>query len=153
MSSRILDMVQILLTRSIDPELRIYRAGRDSPFDPKPAYLRVLDLDVSFETQRTVGFVPAFQDLNGDGRQDLIAPYDAALLEIHLGMAGPGFEAQAIRQPFDTTGVIRFGDLDRDGLTDFVLHDPRRASTPIRVGVNRGVLPGTRRAPELRPGP
>jgi len=153
LSSRLLDLVEILLTRSIDPELRVYRAGQGVPFDPQPAVARSLDLGVSFETQRTVGFLPALQDLNGDGRVDLIAPYDGSLVEIHLGAAGPAFEPRAIRQAFDTTGVIRFGDLDRDGLLDFVLHDPRRPATPIRVGVNRGVLPGTRRPAELLPSP
>ena len=150
-SSRILDLVEILLTRSIDPELRAYRSAQETPFDPKPALARGLDLGISFETQRTVGFLPAFQDLNADGQLDLIAPYDASLLEIHLGAPGPALEPRAIRQAFDTTGVIRFGDLDRDGLLDFVLHDPRRPATPIRVGVNRGVLPGTRRPTELQP--
>jgi hypothetical protein len=131
--------------------MRVYRAGQDSVFESSPAYLRSLDLGISFETQRTVGFLPALEDLNGDRRLDLIAPYDASLLEIHLGAAGPALESRAIRQPFDTTGVIRFGDLDRDGLLDFVVHDPRRASTPIRIGLNRGVLPGTRKPPELKP--
>jgi hypothetical protein len=151
LSSRLLDLVEILLTRSIDPELRVYRAGQQSPFDPNPAIARSLDLGVSFETQRTVGFLPALQDLNADGKVDLIAPYDGSLFEIHLGAAGPAFEPRAIRQAFDTTGVIRFGDLDRDDLLDFVLHDPRRPGTPIRVGLNRGVLPGTRRPAELHP--
>jgi hypothetical protein len=153
LSSRLLDLVAILLTRSIDPELRVYRAAQETPFDPRPVYTRSLDLGISFETQRTVGFLPSLQDLNGDGRLDLIAPYDGSLLEIHLGAPGPALEARAIRQPFDTTGVIRFGDLDRDGLLDFVIHDPRRPSTPIRVGVNRGALPGTRRPAELLPSP
>jgi hypothetical protein len=150
-SARLLDLVEMLLTRSIDPELRVYRSAQESPFDPKPALTRSLDLGVSFETQRTVGFLPALQDLNGDGRLDLIAPSDGSLLEIHLGAPGPGLEPRAIRQAFDTTGVIRFGDLDRDGLLDFVVHDPRRPGTPIRVGLNRGVLPGTRRPAELHP--
>lgn len=151
LSSRLLDLVEMLLTRSIDPELRVYRSAQESPFDPKPALTRSLDLGVSFETQRTVGFLPALQDLNGDGRLDLIAPYDGSLLEIHLGAPGPALEPRAIRQAFDTTGVIRFGDLDRDGLLDFVVHDPRRPATPIRVGVNRGALPGTRKPAELHP--
>lgn len=150
-SSRILDLVEMLLTRSIDPELRAYRGAQETPFDPKPALARSLDLGISFETQRTVGFLPALQDLNADGQLDLIAPYDGSLLEIHLGAPGPALEPRAIRQPFDTTGVIRFGDLDRDGLLDFVVHDPRRPATPIRVGVNRGVLPGTRKRAELQP--
>ena len=129
----------------------MYRPAQEPPFDPKPVFARNLDLGVSFETQRTVGFLPALQDLNSDGRIDLIAPYDGSLLEIHLGAAGPSLEPRAIRQPFDTTGVIRFGHLDRDGLLDFVVHDPRRPATPIRVGVNRGLLPGTRKPAELRP--
>lgn len=153
LSFRILDLVEILLTRSIDPELRVYRSAQEIPFDPKPAFTRSLDLGMSFETQRSVGFLPALQDLNADGRLDLIAPSGGSLLEIHLGAPGPALEPRAIRQPFDTTGVIRFGDLDRDGLLDFVVHDPRRPATPIRVGVNRGVLPGTRRPAELQPSP
>jgi len=151
LSLRTLELVEILLTRSIDPELRVYRTAQNAPFEAKPAIARSLDLGVSFETQRTVGFLPALRDLNSDGRLDLIAPFAADLLEIHLGASGPTLASRAIRQSFDTTGVIRFGDLDRNGLLDFVLHDPRRPGTLIRVGVNRGALPGTRTPPELRP--
>ena len=151
LSLQTLELVEILLTRSIDPELRVYRPAQASPFEAKPAITRILDLGVSFETQRTVGFLPALQDLNSDGRLDLLAPTDGNLLEIHLGAPGPALDSRAIRQSFDTTGVIRFGDLDRNGLLDFVLHDPRRPGTPIRVGVNRGTLPGTRTPPDLRP--
>ena len=150
LSLRTLELVEILLTRSIDPQLRIYRPAQATPFEAKPAIERTLDLGVSFETQRTIGFLPALQDLNSDGRLDLIAPSDGNLLEIHLGAPGPALDSRAIRQAFDTTGVIRFGDLDHNGLLDFVLHDPRRPGTPIRVGVNRGELPGTRMPPELR---
>ncbi|HEY8154845.1 MAG TPA: VCBS repeat-containing protein [Myxococcota bacterium] len=151
LSLQTLELVEILLTRTIDPQLRVYRSAKATPFEAKPAITRTLDLGVSFETQRTVGFLPALKDLNSDGRLDLIAPSDGSLLEVHLGAPGPAFDPRAIRQSFDTTGVIRFGDLDRDGLLDFVLHDPRRPGTPIRVGVNTGALPGTRTTPELRP--
>jgi hypothetical protein len=151
LSLQTLELVEILLTRSIDPELRVYRTGQAAPFEAKPAITRTIELDVSFETQRTVGFLPSLRDLNSDGRLDLIAPSAGNLLEIHLGAPGPALEPRAIRQPFDTTGVIRFGDLDRNGLVDFVLHDPRRSGTPVRVGLNRGLLPGTRTTPELRP--
>jgi len=151
LSLQTLQLIELLLTRSIDPELRVYRAAPGARFEAKPAITRTLDLGVSFETQRTVGFLPALRDLNSDGRLDLIEPSDGSLLEIHLGAPGPAFEPRAIRQPFDTTGVLRFGDLERNGLLDLVLHDPRRPGTPIRVGVNLGVLPGTRTPPELRP--
>jgi hypothetical protein len=150
LSLQTLELVEILLTRSIDPQLLIRRPAQGSPFDPEPAIDRTLELGVSFETQRTVGFLPAFKDMNADGRLDLIAPSDGKQLEIHLGAPGPALAPKAIRQSFDTTGVIRFGELDRDGLLDFVLHDPRRPGTPIRIGVNRGTLPGTRTTPELR---
>lgn len=153
LSLKTLELVELLLTRSIDPELRVYRGARATPFEAKPAIKRALHLDVSYETQRTIGFVPTLRDLNSDGRLDLIAPFDANQLEVRLGAPGPAFEPRAIRQPFDTTGAIRFGDLDGDGLPDFLLHDPRRPGTPIRIGVNRGVLPGTHAPPDLRPSP
>jgi hypothetical protein len=145
----ILDFVKVLLTRSVDAELRIYRAGTDTPFQAEPAFKRVLEVDISFETQRSVGFLPAFEDLNGDGRPDLILPPSAEQLEVYLGAPGPSLGARPVRQSADTRGVIRFGDLDRDRLLDFVLHDPRRPGTAIRVAVNRGVLPGTRTTPQL----
>jgi FG-GAP-like repeat len=151
LSLQTLELVKILLTRSIDPELRVYRPAQATPFELKPAITRNLDLGVSFETQRTIGFPPALEDMNSDGRLDLIAPGDGNLLEIHLGAPGPSLAPHPIRQVFDTTGVIRFGDLDHNGLPDFVLHDPRRPGTPVRVGVNRGTLPGTHLPPDLRP--
>jgi hypothetical protein len=151
LSLQTLELVEILITRAIDPELRIYRHAQGLPFEAEPAIRRPLSLAVSFETQRTIGFLPALEDLNGDGRLDLIAPTDGTQFEIHLGAPGPALDSRGLRQAFDTTGVIRFGDLDRNGLLDVVLHDPRRPGTPIRIGVNRGVLPGTRLPPELRP--
>ena len=148
-----LQIVEILLTRSIDPLLLIHRPGQTTPFEPDPAVERSLELGVSFDTQRTIGFLPALKDLNNDGRLDLIAPSDGKQLEVHLGAPGPAFAPSAIHQSFDTTGVIRFGDLDRNGLLDFVLFDPRSPGTPIRIGVNSGSLPGTRAPAELRATP
>jgi len=148
-----LQIVEILLTRSIDPKLLVRRPAQTTPFEEDASLERTLELGVSFETQRTIGFLPALEDLNGDGRLDLLAPADGRQLEINLGAPGPAFASGTLRQNFDTTGVIRFGAFDRDGLLDFVLHDPRRPGTPIRIGVNRGVLPGTRTPPELRPAP
>jgi hypothetical protein len=45
--------------------------------------------------------------------------------------------------------VIRFGDLDGDGLLDFALFDPHSFNVPVRVGRNLGRLPG---ASSLRAG-
>jgi hypothetical protein len=150
LSLHTLELVEILITRAIDPELRVYRPAA-ALFEPAAAFQRTLTLSISFETQRTMGFLPGLIDLNGDGRLDLIAPTDGTALEIHLGAQGPALAPRAIRQLFDSTGVIRYGDLDRDHLLDLVLHDPRRPDTPIRIGLNQGTLPGTHAPPELRP--
>ena len=53
------------------------------------------------------------------------------------------YRKRVARQDFDSSGRIRFGDFDGDGLADFLLYDHRRPDTPLRLGVNRGVLPGT----------
>ena len=104
----------------------------------------------SFETFRSRGFVPTLgADVNGDGIRDLIGSGDGDELDFRLGDNDDGYSNRAATQELDTGGRIRFGQLDRDGLTDFVLYDPRRPGTPIRVGVNRGILPGTVRQPTI----
>jgi hypothetical protein len=50
----------------------------------------------------------------------------------------------------DTRGSIRFGDIDGDGLVDFLLFDRTRPDAPLRIAVNRGSLPGTRRPTTIR---
>jgi hypothetical protein len=69
---------------------------------------------------------------------------------VNLGDAKSGWGKRHGRQSLDTGGRIRFGDLDADGLTDFVLYDSRRPGTPLQVGTNRGVLPGTVRKPVVK---
>ena len=46
-------------------------------------------------------------------------------------------------------GRVRFGDLNRDGLDDFVLYSPRRPGAPMQLGRNVGLLPGS--PPRLSP--
>jgi hypothetical protein len=140
----VLEVVEILLTRAIDAELDIHRSDGELPFDPKPWNSWKMGIAFSFETFRTKGFIPTLEaDLNADGRRDLIGSGDGEEITIHLGEGGHGYKKRHARQKLDTGGRIRFGDLDGDGLTDFVLYDPRRPSEPLRVGINRGVLPGT----------
>jgi hypothetical protein len=43
----------------------------------------------------------------------------------------------------DSAGRLRIGLLDGDALPDWVIYDPRRADSPLRVGWNRGTLPGS----------
>jgi hypothetical protein len=123
-------------------------------FDPKPWHRWKVGVGWSFETFRSLGFVPTLEaDLNGDGMKDLLGSGDGDRLEVNLGRSDSGYGTRHATQALDTGGRIRFGDLDADGLTDFVLYDPRRPGTPVRVGTNRGVLPGTERAPTLRETP
>ena len=147
----VLEIVEVLVTRAIDAEVTIYRGGADGRFDPAPWHRMKLGVGMSFETFRSNGFVPNLEaDLNGDGLHDLLASGDGERLEVHLGSAKDGWKRRHATQPLDTGGRIRFGDLDADGLADFVLYDGRRLGHPVTIGTNRGVLPGTVRQPSLR---
>ncbi len=137
----VLEVVEILVTREIDAEVSIYRFGEHSPFDAKPWHRWKLGVPFSFDTFRSIGFVPTLEvDLNGDGIKDLLGSGAGDRLEVRLGRDRPGYEKLDASQPLDTGGRIRFGDIDGDRLTDFVLYDPRRPGTPVQVGRNRGVL-------------
>ncbi len=151
----VLELVEVLLTRAIDAEFSIHRHGEDVSFDPEPWQTRKLDIGMSFETFRPLGFIPTLEaDFNGDGHRDFTGSGDGDELEIHLGSREDGFRRRHAVQPLDTAGRIRFGDLEGDGLSDFLIYDPRRQGAPIRIGANRGVLPGTRMpTPARRPAP
>ena len=137
----VLAVVEAIVTRALDADVSIYRRGEQSPFDAKPWYRWTLDVPFSFATFRSLGFIPTLEvDLNGDGIHDLLGSGAGDRLEVRLGRKEPGYGALDASQALDTGGRIRFGDLDGDGLTDFVLYDPRRPGTPVHVGVNRGVL-------------
>ncbi len=146
-----LEIAEVLITRAIDAQVAIYRRGASALFDPTPWYQWKLGIGFSFETFRPLGFVPTLEvDLNGDGIHDLLGSGDGKRLEVNLGRPDGGYDVRGASQTIDTGGRIRFGDLDADGLSDFVLYDPRRPGTPVRIGTNRGVLPGTRRKPSIR---
>ena len=147
----VLEVVEVLITRSIDAEVSVYRRGTTLPFEKKPWHTRKLSVAWSFETFRSRGFVPTLDaDVNGDGIRDLVGSGDGDELDVRLGDNDDGYSSADASQNLDTGGRIRFGEFDQDGLTDFVLYDPRRPGTPVRVGVNRGVLPGTVRQPTIR---
>jgi len=138
----ILELVEALVTRSLDVETSIYRASGKSLFAGDPWYRDQRSLRTSFETLRPAGFIPTLDaDLNGDGLRDLLTSGDGDHLEVYLGARQQPFRERVARQKLDTGGRVRFGDLDGDGLSDFVLFDPRRLDHPLRVGINRGVLP------------
>jgi hypothetical protein len=146
----VLELVELLLTRKIDAEVSVYRPAVATPFEPKPWRSWKLSVKFDFDTLRTKGFIPTLAaDVNGDGLRDLVEPGEGERLEVRLGDREQGFGTRHAEQQLDTRGRIRFGDLEGDGLADFVIYDPRRPGAPIRVAHNRGGWPAVE--PELRP--
>jgi hypothetical protein len=119
-------------------------------FEVEPSVRRKFALPMNFETFRPSGFVPSLDvDLNGDGYTDLVASANGDAVEVYLGGPKYRFQSANARQEADTGGSARFGDLDGDGLLDFVIYDARRTDASIRLVRNRGLLPGSRES--LRP--
>ena len=146
----ILNLVEILLTRSVDVEVRIWERGAELPFGPEPWARVGLDLGFRFESFEPEGFFPTLRgDWNGDGAFDRLAAGDGESLEIYLGGSPESLRRRGARQRFDTNGALRIGDFDGDELPDLLVFDRTRPDTPIRIGVNRGVLPGTPKRPSL----
>jgi hypothetical protein len=142
----VLEVVEILLTRALDAEIALYRTGEDGALARDPFFSRKLDVPISLERQTSLGFVPTMDaDLNGDGLRDLLDSGGGGSLVIHLGGGEAPYRERVEQEDVDTGGRVAFGDLDADGLTDLAIYDPRRPGAPIRLGLNRGVLPGTRR--------
>ena len=145
----LLQIAEILVQRQVDVRAEIRRSLDNGHFEEKPSIDRSFSIPFDFETLRSRGFVPTLErDWNGDGKLDLLDSDGGKAIEVCLAGDGEGFARCQVRQPLDTGGRIRFGDLDGDGLSDFVLYDTRRPDVPVRVGVNRGTLPGT--PPRLR---
>ncbi len=138
----VLEIVETLVTRAIDVEVKVYQPDGERPFRTKPWFTMKRDLPISFETLRPKGFLLTPEaDFNADGRRDLLGSDGGEQLELRLGHPTHGFAKRSSSQKLDTGGRIRFGDLEGDGRDDFVLYDPRRPGTPIRVGRSR-IEPG-----------
>ncbi len=145
----LLEVVEFLLTRDIDIQVSIHRYDRNRGFEEEPWVEKQIELPVSFDTFRSAGFLPAAGvDLNADGLPDFVFSGGGKAIEIFLGGGEKPLDGKAFRQEVRTAGVIRFGDLDGDGLLDFVLFDPHNFHAPVRVGRNLGRLPGV--PPALR---
>lgn len=146
----ILHLVETLLTRSVDVEVRIFERGAKLPFAADPWLSAAIDLGFRFETFEPRGFYPTLRaDWNGDGTLDRLGAGDGEAIEIHLGGSPASFRQRVARQLLDTNGSLRIGDLDGDELPDLLVFDRTRPGAPIRIAVNRGVLPGTPRRARL----
>lgn len=148
----ILELVEIFLQRELDVSVRAYRlAPREAEGatieNPEPLFETKLDVPLDFETSRPAGFIPTIDfDVNGDGFSDYLDASDGTRLDVYLGSEKNGL-ARSATQEISTEGQIRAGDLDADGLPDFVLFNSRRLDEPVRIVKNRGVLPGTPKRP------
>ncbi len=139
----VLELAEVILTRSFDAHMAMYSLSPQGP-PSKPHFDRKFGVPIDFETARLKGFIPSFEhDLNGDGRLDFLHSTDGDALEVYLGGAESRYRRRAARQELPVSGVLRPGDLEGDGLVDFVLCNPRRVDAPVRVLRNRGILPGT----------
>jgi hypothetical protein len=147
----VLELVEFLLQRSIDMQVSYFETGPDGVFRDEPKRRSVVSVGVNLDTFTQKGFIPTLSaDMNGDGLPDRVASGDGEAVEVYLGGGKDPQSKRAARQEMDTRGSIRFGDLDGDGLDDFLLFDRTRPDTELRIAVNQGRLPGSRRRSTVR---
>jgi hypothetical protein len=147
----LLEVVEFLLTREIDIQVRIHRYHPDRGFEGEPWVNTQVELPFSFDTYHLEGFMPTVDvDLNADGFPDLVSSGGGKAIEIALGGGEEPFSKRCCRQELPTAGEIRFGDLNGDGLLDLAIFDPHHSDVPVRLGRNRGRLPGTRGLPHKK---
>ncbi|MFI5314654.1 MAG: FG-GAP repeat domain-containing protein [Myxococcota bacterium] len=140
----VLGLIQALVTRAIDADVSVYRAGPSGVFSKEPWFTRKLNIAISFDTARPLGFIPTGSfDVNGDGYDDLLTPGKGDRLDVWLGGAAGISSTVAGRQKLSSSGRLRSGDWNGDGLADLLLYDPRQPNAPVQIARNRGLLPGT----------
>jgi hypothetical protein len=144
----VLELVEALITRSIDAHASVFRLTDQRGFADPPIDTLEVDVPMNVETFRARGFLPAWHlDLNGDGYKDLLGSGGGKAIEVSLGGHGRSFDRRDARQEADTQGILHAGDLNGDHLPDFVVFDPLTSGASVRVFRNRGLLPGTRASP------
>ncbi len=141
----ILEIVEALLTSSVDADVQIFARGSELPFGPEPWLSVRIGIGFRLGTFEPRGFFPTLRaDWNGDGALDRLESGDGEALLVYLGGSRDSLRKRAVRQPFDSAGSLRIGDLDANGLPDLLVFDRTRPGSPIRIAVNRGELPGTK---------
>jgi hypothetical protein len=149
-----LAIAELFLQRSVDLDVALHRPSAENLFEREPALTRSFSMPIDFETVRPRGFAPSLnEDWNRDGHRDLLDSAGGRGAEVWLGGPEHAFARATSMDAFDSNGRISIGDVDGDGLPDFVVHDPRREHAPLQVGVNRGALPGTRPQLDASPTP
>jgi hypothetical protein len=141
----VLEVVELLLTREIDTQIRIYRLHADGRFGKDPWSRKKIGTGISFDTFRPKGFMPRAElDLNGDGLMDFISSANGDGIEVFLGGDEGPFAKRTAVQDLPTAGIIHVADVNGDDMDDFVLYDPQAIDAIVRVGLNLGTLPASR---------
>lgn len=137
----VLEVVEALVTRSVDARFSIFRLAANGTLETKAWATVDVELPINFETFRGKGFLPAWHlDLNADGQRDLITSGGGETVEVFLGGGGHRYGQRAGRQSVDTSGLLRNGDIDADQLPDLVMFDPWVNDATVRICRNRGAL-------------
>jgi hypothetical protein len=139
-----IELIEFLVTRSIDVEFTIYPGQPGGLFAPEAWIERKLQVPIDFETLRPAGFLPSFSaDLNRDGYADLLTSRRGDAIDVYLGGPEHRFRSRQAHQKTDTRGRLRIVDLDGDGFQDLLIYAPALEDVPIRIARNRGLLPGS----------
>jgi len=147
--------VRMLLTQSGKATLEILALSPSEPHRLTSVWKQDIRFDLDFAEARVEGLYPILTtDWNGDGRKDILLVDSDGELSIRLGKAtrqGLDFGSSAAGQAISLrAGRSAEADLNGDGLRDLVLYDPQNPQGAVWVYYNRGVLPGTPAAPEIK---
>jgi hypothetical protein len=144
----VVQAIRMLTLQSAELRLSILTLPVDGSLEPTQTWSDAVSFPFDFATTRVRGVLPFSEaDWNGDGRADLCWASGSDLLRFRLGQprsTGPAFGPVVASVPLALSGDLVAADLDHDGLLDFVAFDPLDGEGRLRVGHNRGVLPGTR---------
>jgi hypothetical protein len=150
----VVQAIRMLTVRRAELRLRVW-ALPPGAAAPVETWSDEVSFPFDFATSRVLGVLPFTEaDWNGDGLLDLCWADGSGVLRFRLGEqrpAGPGFGRIVASLPLPISGDLVAADLDADGLRDLVAWDPLDGEGRVRVGRNRGVLPGT--PPALRAAP
>jgi hypothetical protein len=150
----VLQAIRVLTLRRIETQLRVLALPEQAGEPLRETFKTGVTFPFDFDTSRVQGVLPHIEtDWNADGFSDLCWGDGSGELTFRLGEArpeGPGY-GRVAEQDLDGSGELVAADLDGDGLPDFAIYDPLDRGGTLRIGMNRGVLPGTR--PGLRASP
>jgi hypothetical protein len=140
--------VRMLTLGRLEARLRVRALPREAGAPALETWSVDASFPFDFEDSRVLGVMPYTQaDWNGDGLLDLCWGDGSGKLRFRLGErrdAGPGYGGVVAAVELPVSGDLISADLDGDGLADFVAHDPLDLEGRVRIGLNRGALPGTR---------